>query len=60
MMDQFIVGSAGWTALRVSLMKPEPDDSSVILLTEAADQSFVIDAGHNMRVFSGAGVLLGP
>lgn len=32
MVDQLVVGTTGWATLGISLMKPEPHNSSVVFL----------------------------
>lgn len=59
MVDQLVVGTTGRTALGVSLVKPEPHDSSVVFLTNAAHHPLVSNAWHNVRVRFGTSILLG-
>lgn len=57
-MDKLIVGTTGRTALGLSLMKPEPHNSSVVFLTETSHQPLGSNAWHNVRVVFGTGIVL--
>lgn len=59
MVDQLIVGTTGRTALGISLVEPEPHNSSVVFLTKTAHQPLGSNAWHDVRILPCASILLG-